>query len=224
MAAVNHTIRLRDEFLPVCGIQNTGPVNARQSTELITSQGLTSVEDFRHLSRDDEGKLVKSFNDSTPTSGRIGFIAMKGLQALAYWVTDRMRRNLSVEPADWDTDALQDAKIQGDIAEERKSNPSTPKRIPKISSGLEWYTWNEQWENYLSSIRGVGDVPLSYVIRRDKPAGWDPETDAANEEEKLIYQVPLTGPEFEADNKTVWNKLLELTQGEPAYEWIRQFE
>ena len=135
-----------------------------------------------------------------------------------------MRRNLSVDPANFDAAALQEAKVQGDIAEERKSNPVTPKRIPKISSGLEWYTWNEQWENYLSSIRGVGDVPLSYIIRRDKPAGWDPETDAENEEEKLIYQVPLTGPEFEADNKTVWNKLLELTQGEPAYEWIRQFE
>jgi hypothetical protein len=47
MAAVNLTIRLRDDYLPVCGIQNAGPVNARQSTELITLQGLTSVEDFR---------------------------------------------------------------------------------------------------------------------------------------------------------------------------------
>ena len=137
MAAVNHTIRLRDDFLRVCGLQNTGPVNARQSTELITLQGLTSIQDFRHLSREDVERLVKSFNDSTPASGRIGFIAMKGLQAFAYWVTDRMRRNLSIEPADWDADALQNAKVQGDIAEERKSNPSMPKRIPKISSGLD---------------------------------------------------------------------------------------
>jgi hypothetical protein len=76
----------------------------------------------------------------------------------------------------------------------------------------------------LSAIRGVDDVPLTYVIRRDKPPGWDPETDAANEEEKLIYQVALFGVAFEDHNKVVFSKLMEVTLGEPAYEWIRRFE
>ena len=62
------------------------------------------------------------------------------------------------------------------------------------------------------------------MIRKDKPAGWDPVTDAASAEETLIYQVALTGAAFEADNRTVFTKIMEVTVGETAYEWIRRFE
>jgi hypothetical protein len=57
-----------------------------------------------------------------------------------------------------------------------------------------------------------------------KPAGWDPVTDASSSEETLIYQVALTGAAFEADNCTVFTKIMEVTVGETAYEWIRRFE
>ena len=54
--------------------------------------------------------------------------------------------------------------------------------------------------------------------------GLDPVTDAVNDGEHMMYQVSLARPEFAANNKMVWNKLVELIQGEPAYEWIRRWE
>jgi hypothetical protein len=73
-------------------------------------------------------------------------------------------------------------------------------------------------EECLSSTYSEG----IYVIRRDKPVGWDPSTAAVNDGDCMMYQVSPAGPEFEADNKMVWTKLLELIQGESAYEWIRR--
>ena len=211
-------------FLAVCGVANTGQVNNRQTSELIRTQGFTSIADFNGFKQADVGRLIKAFNTSNPVTGTIGFMAQKKLEALAFWVTDRRKRNLALDLAEWDNAAMEQARIESDIASERKANPVTPKRCDKISTGLDWYTWIEKFENYLSALRGVDDTPLSYVIRRDKPAGWDPVVDAANPTETLIYQVALTGSAFEEDNKTVFTKIMEVTLGETAYEWIRTFE
>ena len=199
-----------------CGMQDTGPIAGRQTTEFITSQGFTSIDDFNGLKQADIGRLVKSFNAGSPVTGTIGFMVQKKLEALAFWVTEHKKRQLPLEAANWNDVAIEEARRQSDIAHERKLNPQVPKRVEKIQTGIDWYTWNEKFENYLSAIRGVDDVPLTYVIRRDKPAGWNPETDAANEEEKLIYQVALFGAAFEDDNKVVFSKLMEVTLGEPA--------
>lgn len=83
---------------------------------------------------------------------------------------------------------------------------------------MDCYTWIEQIQKYLAAIRGVNDVPLSYVIRKDQPAGWDPVRDASSPEETLIYQVALTGAAFEADNRTVFTKIMEVVVGDSSYE------
>ena len=211
-------------YLAVCGINDTGPVAGRQTTELITTQGFASIDDFNGLTQSDIGKLVKAFNTNAATTGTIGFMAQKKLEALAYWVTNQTMRNIPLAIADWNAGALQQARTDSDIAAERKANPQAPKRPGKIATGLDWYTWIEQFTNYLGAIRGVNDVPLTYVIRKDMPAGWDPVADAATPEETLIYQVALTGAAFEADNRTVFTKIMEVTIGETSYEWIKQFE
>lgn len=215
--------RLR-HVLAVCGVNNTGPTAGRQTTEFINSQGFHSILDFNGLSQSDIGRLVKAFSYANPVTGNLGFMVQKKLEALAFWITDRTTRQVTVNHLEWDDDACLEARSLADISEQRKANPQTVKRVDKISTGLKWYTWQNKFSNYLSTIRGVGDTPLSYIIRPDKPQGWNPMTDAANDEEKLIYQVSLTGPVFNVDNKTVHAKLLEVTMGEPAYEWIKSFE
>eukprot|EP00956_Cyclotella_meneghiniana_P038717 scaffold158705_cov50-Cyclotella_meneghiniana.AAC.1 len=56
-------------FLSVCGIDNTGPTNVRQTTELITSQRFTSINDFNGFKQADVGRLVKAFNSGNPVTG-----------------------------------------------------------------------------------------------------------------------------------------------------------
>ena len=73
-------------YLAVCGLHDTGPVNGGQTTELITSQGFSSIDDFNGLTQADIGQLVKAFNTSAAATGTIGFMAQKKLEALAFWV------------------------------------------------------------------------------------------------------------------------------------------
>ncbi len=63
-------------------------------------------------------------------------------------------------------------------------------------------------------------APIAYVIRPDKPAGWDPELDATTEYEKLMYQLPLARVTFEQDNERVFS-LIQLAVVQTAAEtWI----
>ena len=71
---------------------------------------------------------------------------------------------------------------------------------------------------------GVGGTPLDYVIQRGKPLGWHPQRDAHPKHEWLIYEVRLTGSEFQKDKKTVYNIIKAALLAEPAYEWIRKHE
>ena len=87
--------RLR-HVLAVCGIGNTGPTAGRQTTEFINSQGFHSILDFNGLSQSDIGRLVKAFSYANPVTGNLGFMVQKKLEALAYWITDRMTRQVTV--------------------------------------------------------------------------------------------------------------------------------
>jgi hypothetical protein len=218
---------LRDMYLPTCGIKNneTLAVGEQQQTEeFIASQGLQAVIDFKGMKPEEIGRMVKSHNDSGPLRGRIGFMVQKNLEALAFWVTDNERRNLALVPLTWNEDTMADAKTRMQLMQELRENPPVPKRCEKITTDSDWFTWHEGLENYFGQILGVVGYPILYVIRRDKPAGWDPTTDAETDEEMIMYQLKLNGPEYNADNRTVWQKLKELTQGAEAFEWIRKYE
>ena len=62
------------------------------------------------------------------------------------------------------------------------------------------------------------------VIRPDEPSGWDPVTDATSDKERIMYQVLITGPVFDTDNKRVWDELKKRTTTSNAFEWIKTYE
>jgi hypothetical protein len=53
----------------------------------------------------------------------------------------------------------------------------------KVETKLNWYTWDEKFENYLAAHIGSTTVPLDYVVRRDKDDNWDQEVDAMTKHE-----------------------------------------
>ncbi len=59
----------------------------------------------------------------------------------------------------------------------------------------------------LSLIYGRQYCPLAYIIRPDKPAGWDALTDAITDYERLMYQLPLAGVVYNHYNKTVFSMI-----------------
>lgn len=65
--------------------------------------------------------------------------------------------------------------------------------------------------------------PLAYVIRLDQPAGWDPNVDARTENERLVYQLALNGPEYSNDNQEVFKLLKNAVNGTEAQSYIEGF-
>jgi hypothetical protein len=89
---------LKDMYLPTCGIENNETLAAgqqQQSNELIASQGMQAVTDFKGIKPEEIGRMVKLHNDSNPVRGRIGFMIQKNLESLAFWVTDNDRKNIA---------------------------------------------------------------------------------------------------------------------------------
>ena len=76
---------------------------------------------------------------------------------------------------------------------------------------VNFYNWSDKFKNLLGSIRSAGaDQSILYVIRETKPDTWDPATNAKDEKEKIMYQVLLSGTEYNMDNKYMRDKLKRL--------------
>jgi hypothetical protein len=54
----------------------------------------------------------------------------------------------------------------------------------KVETELNWYTWDEKFENYLVAHIGSVTAPMDYVVHRDTEDNWDQYVDAATKHEK----------------------------------------
>ena len=115
--------------------------------------------------------------------------------------------------------AIHDYKSFKQAKEEKTSDIE----VDKIDTGQDWFTWKESFTGLLELKTGVGGSPLARCIRENKPAGWTPDQ-ATNPLERLIYELPLTGNEYEVDNASAWSEIKKVTLGTPTYEWIRQYD
>jgi len=83
-----------------------------------------------------------------------------------------------------------------------------------------WGQYNLSVSNFLSTIKGVSDVPLSYVIRKDRFNN----TPFSSDNEELVYSAPLTGEVFKADSAKAYQILKGLILGTPAWAWIKELD
>ena len=70
-----------------------------------------SINDFNGFKQADVGRLVKAFKSNTPVTGTIGFMSQRKLKALAFWVTDLKKCNLTPTLAEWNNNAIEKARI-----------------------------------------------------------------------------------------------------------------
>lgn len=89
----------------------------------------------------------------------------------------------------------------------------------------QWTVWRDKVIMSLKRRAGITGCVLYWVIRADKPAGWDPANDAVNDQEKRIYQMQQNGHWYDTDNRTVAALLLEVCRpNNQAYTWLREYE
>jgi hypothetical protein len=85
----------------------------------------------------------------------------------------------------------------------------------------KWVLWSKRLENYLWQVKGKNNTPLIYIIRKPRQADVAPFTTT---EEERVYQTAHQGQAYIQDNQKVFQILMQLLSGTPAWTWISSHE
>ena len=128
------------QMLSICGIPNGNPQGV-VTQAFMDSQGLTSINDFVALRPKDAKDMIKDYNKIvTAGSVLLGVMHKRKIEALIWWVRNRVRQQQPIGVADWTNIALNRAIVEMDLEEEGKSGDDSKAVNPgKIELGLGYF-------------------------------------------------------------------------------------
>jgi hypothetical protein len=148
---------------------------------------------------------------------------LKKFKALAFWVRDRLRRSMDLDPTVF-TDVVLLESIQNMDSEKEikdtKARDDIP--IPKFTSGVDFPRWMDDFRNALGAQVGASGVTLNYVVR---PVAV-PET-FIDARERLIYETTHEGHSYRRDNSEVYKTLQAAMDAEDktsGWPYVKPFE
>ena len=207
--------------LITCGMTNA------QANNFANQHGFLEIANCLTLRPEYAKNMIKTFNNGRQLNQKMGQLHELKLEAFIYWARDLHSRQQSLVVADWTAAQVAASIDDQQAAKDRKEgNDANLPEVGMIQMDAEFCDWSDKFKNRLNSIPSWGMTPMSilYVVREDKPAGWDPATDADSDKERIIYQVLLTGSVFVTGNKRVWDELKKVTLVTGAFEWIKIYE
>ena len=167
--AAANPLRAVQSVLDVCGLR-------ANRNRFITLHNITSLEDLALWEPEDAKSVIKMYNDRHGTGNNyLGFTIQVKVQGLLFWIKDQRRRQRPLLSQNFTAEAMSEAIKSHKIEKESKDADTAKIEVGKIQTDLNWFDWAESFESLCESKHGVNQVPLSYVIRRDKGAGWTPD-------------------------------------------------
>ena len=158
--------------------------------------------------------------NSRHSAASLGILAQNNLTGLIWYVKDLRRRGLAVNPNAIDKDNLLDGHLAYEAYVQNCDKGENIKSLEKWSNKINFDDWDWKVTETLSLVYGRNYCPLAYVIRPDKPAGWDPVIDATSDYERLMYQLPLNGQAYNQDNEVVFSYVQLAVLQTLAENWI----
>ena len=214
---------LHDHILPMVGFSNDGAnPNQRQTNRFTTLAQLPNLALYQYLEFEQVKVLIKRFQTRYPNEN-LGILVNNNLTGLVWYVRDLARRGQMVLPDEVVPDDIFDGYNAYKAYVANKEKGENISKLPKYDDKGEFDEWFERVTDVLNMIYGSYMCPLAYVIRLDQPAGWDPEVDARNDNERLVYQLALNGPEYNNDNQEVFKLLKNAVNGTEAQSYIEDF-
>jgi len=206
-------IALRDIVLPLVGLTNTGAMPGRQTTQFMALHGLTSVNDFVLIEPHQAKDMVKASSARNPAQA-MGILIQNNLTGLIWYVKDMTRRGLPIDPNTIVLNDLHRGHMAYEAYVQNRDKGENIKALEKWCDKYDFDDWDRKVTETLSLVYGRNYCPIAYVIRPEKPAGWDPDY------ERLMYQLPLHGIAFEQDNETVFSFIQLAVVHTQAETWI----
>jgi hypothetical protein len=189
MAALNpEAIELQNVVLPLVGLMNAGPMPQRQTTQFLTLHGLNSVNDFNLIEPHQAKDMVKAASARHPAQA-MGILIQNNLTGLIWYLKDRTRRGLPVDANNIVLDNLHRGHMAYKAYVQNRDKGENIKALEKWRDKYDFDDWDRKVTETLSLVYGHNYCPISYVIRPDKPAGWNPAVDAVNDYEQFMNQL-----------------------------------
>jgi len=202
--------------LAVCGV-----TAAATRTRIIDNEGFASLEDLSVLENDkDVDEMAKRLAARTLADGRVnlGMVQIKRIQALAWWTHDQIKHGQALVAADFDVAALNSAMERKRVEKERESGDVAVEDLAKFDPD-DFDVHEDAFPGLLAQTCGVMGEPIHCVVRPQ--VAPDHFVDAA---EERMFQLPMHGPSFEDDNRTVFRKLKSFLIDAPGWAWIERFD
>jgi hypothetical protein len=142
-------------------------------------------------------KLCKRISTRTDNPLAITSVQEQMLVALRFWIVNRQRMQLQINVAEITLALMTQAQLMNQELEEvEKADKEIRAKMPdKFKIAMSWKIFSEVLETYLGQLKGQGNVPLKYIIRKQEiPL---PGLLYANEQEQRVAIMPLNGPAFE---------------------------
>ena len=196
------------------------------------------MADLKRLTEVEIDHFVKAVNKLPAgipggVSPQIVFGSIKKLKAMRNWAIERDRFGMPIEHADFTDEEIN--RILGRMDEEANfavNKPVTPPLPEKFSSfGPKWREFCDGLKGHCAIVRGCMNIPLAYLLRDEEPTAETLAADAAGDvdlfdtsDERLMALVRCAGPEFQQDNKRLWDLLCPLIRSTPAWEYVKTYE
>ena len=204
------------DVLGTCGMSDQAT-----RTRFITHEGFTSLGHFSILVDDsDVTSMAARLSRRTQAEGKItlGTTIIKRLQTLVWWIRDQKKRGLPLVAANFNVDMIEDAASMQLFRSEQAHREPTVTALAVFHPD-DFDAHEDAFTNLLAQTYGVIQEPLRYIVRE----AVVPTTFVTQEEERM-YQLKLTGPSFELDNRTVYRKLKAFLIDTPGWAWIEPYD
>ena len=154
---------------------------------------------------------------------RLTLVHVRLLKAYRYTllIAERVSGPGQLPPGQINRDAIQVGAIRlRELVELRANETLINVPRPPTLRDFNLTRWIPRWRafvEYLMSLRGAADIPLSYVVRdREVPTAEDHARQYPTVDLRLIAITRLGGSHYEIDNRTVFNEVLAWVQDGPG--------
>ena len=198
-------------------LMTIGITNQNICTNIIEREGFTELADLATLVTDrDVDEMAKRMAARTQNEGRVflGTVTVQRMKTLVWWVNDQLKRGIDLQAVNFTPEVMKRSAQEKIVRAELADTEPTITDLGKFDPD-DFDTYEDAFLNLLGQTFGVLKEPLRYVVRPTLV----PEEFANNQEERM-YQLPLEGDAFDADNHSVYRKLKAFLINSPGWAWI----
>ena len=188
--------------------------------DAIIAQGLTSMPDLLLFQKEQIKRICKVIHEREANPIEITIRQEQMLETMRYWVQRRVRANLPINPALFTVAVAYEKAMQMVAMLEESMEKEPDVKMPdKFKLTSMWIIFSEAFGTYLNRLKGTtSKISLNYIIRDTEIP--NPGAVYLTENETLVQNASLVGPNFDKDNSRVYGILKQLILEGPAWSFI----